>query len=824
MESRPGNRARPRPWIIARAWIAVLLFAVVVGRATLAQDPGAADLARQLKDKEIAVRLAAVSTLAVSTAEHAERLLLTALDDRDWEVVENAAVALAKRGGAASVEPLAELALEGPVLRVRVQALRSLAALDATRGAELLLERVRSKEFGARALDGLALLGSRARSDDLVKAVSRELRSDERERRVAAARTLAAFPPADAAARMQKLMYDEDLAVAAAALSVPLREPDTVYLPVLVAGLSGTDVSDILERRMIAGVRSILASAPDADRARGLVEEALGSVPRAATPASAARLARMVGALSEAPPPGPAGDDGEKEDESPAAIVDATTAMKALGPLLSHDDAKVRAAAVHALCGTRAEEALARARGLAKDDPDPHVRMHALLAIRSVHDARDEATFTLALNRLRHDGDPLVREEAAVALGVAGVKGAAPSLAEAVEESAKSPEALWALGTCAAVSLGKTRDPAALPALLEVPGKTKDWRLVAAAVVGLGHLQNVDAVPHLIEALSSRHPVIGNTAYEFLRRLTTTPVPKKVDAWREWWKLNGPTYVFEDREELARKAQKYGYAVDRRGVYEGLDVVVLQSRGDSIEKLLERLEIEHRLTRQGQVPDCGLHPYALFVSNCTGEVSGDDVEQLRWFVRAGGYLFGSCWALNHTVEHVYPGLEGRERVVRKLPTTQTVLANVAAEACPTSSPYIEGVFDDMVRPIYVLYGAHLIEVLDPERVEVLIDSPDCATTFGGGNLAAWFPAGHGVILDSANHFDLQGLEKAEGPKSAEDRMAYAIDHMGLSYEDVRELDRQKVWGSKSKSNKAAKDLSAFRFITNFVRHKRKHDL
>jgi len=49
---------------------------------------------------------------------------------------------------------------------------------------------------------------------------------------------------------------------------------------------------------------------------------------------------------------------------------------------------------------------------------------------------------------------------------------------------------------------------------------------------------------------------------------------------------------------------------------------------------------------------------------------------------------------------------------------------------------------------------------------------------------------------------------------------------GRVNEDLQrpELDRQKVWGSKSKSNKAAKDLSAFRFITNFVRHKRRHDL
>jgi hypothetical protein len=80
-----------------------------------------------------------------------------------------------------------------------------------------------------------------------------------------------------------------------------------------------------------------------------------------------------------------------------------------------------------------------------------------------------------------------------------------------------------------------------------------------------------------------------------------------------------------------------------------------------------------------------------------------------------------------------------------------------------------------------------------------------------------------VILDSANHFDLQGLERAEGLKSAEDRMAYAMDHMGLSYDDLRELAAKRVWGSRSKAAAAARDHSAFRLITNFVRHKRRQD-
>ena len=54
-------------------------------------------------------------------------------------------------------------------------------------------------------------------------------------------------------------------------------------------------------------------------------------------------------------------------------------------------------------------------------------------------------------------------------------------------------------------------------------------------------------------------------------------------------------------------------------------------------------------------------------------------------------------------------------------------------------------------------------------------------------------------------------------------MGYAVDHMGIDYPELRELQKRKVWDSSSASKKEARDLSAFRFITNFVRQKRRQD-
>ena len=183
-------------------------------------------------------------------------------------------------------------------------------------------------------------------------------------------------------------------------------------------------------------------------------------------------------------------------------------------------------------------------------------------------------------------------------------------------------------------------------------------------------------------------------------------------------------------------------------------------------------------------------------------------------MRTGGSLFGSCWALSETIARIHPG------VMQKANTNGQVLDNVRALPVDATSPLLTGVFPDGVVPIYHLEGAHLIDVLDPERCEVLIDSPDSAERHGNGNLAAWFFSGHGVMFDSANHFDLQGLGLAGKLKKGEERQAYAIDHLGLSFASWRETRGDGFWRNPKKAAEEVADLSAFRLLTNFVRSKR----
>src|SRR5262249_49568353 len=151
-------------------------------------------------------------------------------------------------------------------------------------------------------------------------------------------------------------------------------------------------------------------------------------------------------------------------------------------------------------------------------DKDPRVRMLAVRVLAATVTAKDANASQVLLARAA-DPDPMVREEAVVALGVKGVKGAVPTLSKVVDEAmADKAGAKWAVGTCALVSLGKMQDPDAVEVLRRVYREAKDWRLKASAVVGLGRVQQVAAVEDLIAALEDKEPTIANTAYEFLRR------------------------------------------------------------------------------------------------------------------------------------------------------------------------------------------------------------------------------------------------------------------------------------------------------------------
>lgn len=799
---------------------------------TGAQD-SIADIAKRLKDKDVVMRLVAVDELAREKDPKAEKALHGALQDGDWEVVERAAVALGENGTTVSLDPLVKVALDAPVARIRRAAARSLGRISAAEA----VNRLQKKLTGPDALAAAEALATAvaARKDEaeiqLKQAEKAAWQGKDFAVQAAAARALVAGSREERAKILEKTLAVKSVQVQCAALGACAGDASEALDPILLALLEVPELSDLVERRALAHLRAALVSRADAagsQEAAGKLLDVVKPLLESKDGVVAARGARLVGDLGqgaetrkepaapaspeEAPSTGGTAKAGEKP-QVPAAPpqklrFDPAALVAALRPAIEHENEAARAAAARALGRIGGAEALKLAFELGRGDKSARVRFQGIDAVFLLRGI-EEDSIAFFVDRLATDADADVRMEAAVKLGQKGNTSAVEPLVSALADPA------WEVAVCAAVSLGKTQGSPAVDPLAALATQGKDWKLRAAAIAGLSNLYQKSAVEKVIPALGDPDPFVVRTAHAYLVGISREELPAKVDAWTAWWAENRSKLLLVDPETQAEMRRRFSDAQTVPAqVYKDLDIVVLESRGDSIEVLLAKQEVEHRMTMAGKVVESGLHPDALFVANCTGEIEAADVERLRWFVLTGGRLFGSCWALSETIEKVVPG------VLAKFETRDEVLDHVPAEdvsALAGGSPYTEGVFDKETRPIYALEGAHLIRVVDPERAEVLLDSPACADKWGAGDLAAWFEAGHGVILDSVNHFDAQGLELAPGLKSRQDRQAYAIDHMGLSYSDLRAIAGEKYWENSLRASEKVLDLSVFRLVTNFVR-------
>ncbi|HUR29148.1 MAG TPA: HEAT repeat domain-containing protein [Planctomycetota bacterium] len=777
-----------------RARLAAVGFFAALLLPLAAQDGH--DPARAIKSKDVGDRLAAIEALRTTADPQGEKLLLGALGDRDLEVIEKAAAALAERGTDAAVAPLVRLCIDGDLVRARRTAARTLAKIAPVKGAAELVK-LTSGKSAVPAFEALGIVAGAA-GEEGAAAIQRGLRSKDAALRRAAASGIAGLPDAAADEALTGLLKGPDRELAAIALNAVRASAEVHFLVPLFAALHEPQVPDVLERRMIAAAAACTSTLEKAGKSDESVKELakLAALGPFASAEAEARAARLYAAL-----------DAVALPEAPLHA--------ALAPLLSAAMASAKPAVRKAALVGAVERALPGAKdaalSMAAKDPDASVRLVALCKVARSAGAADAAVAPVLVECLANDADPSVREAAAVALGAPDVAGAAAALVRGLGD------AHWSVVTCCAVSLGKTRDAATALEPLQRLQMHADWRQRASATVGLCWLMSKDAVPSLIQALGDPDPSVKRSAFVFLEAQLKAKLPEERAAWEAWWKANGERVHLIDPQEARKTRERYGYASKTESVYENLDVVVLESRGDNIQRLLGQLKIAHRLTQASKVSEAALHPGAIYVSNCTGEIEPKDVERIAWYVRAGGVLFGSCWSLHETIERVSPG------VLRHLETQAEVVDDVAACAVDPSNPYLKNVFGQDIEPLYNLSGSHLIEVLEPELCEVLIDSPQALARWGGGNLAATFRSGHGVILDSANHFDLQGLQAAPGLRTSAERIAFAFDRMGLDYETWRRTKDEKWWDSAMKASQNVLDWSALWFVTNFVRAKRLSD-
>jgi hypothetical protein len=190
-----------------------------------------------------------------------------------------------------------------------------------------------------------------------------------------------------------------------------------------------------------------------------------------------------------------------------------------------------------------------------------------------------------------------------------------------------------------------------------------------------------------------------------------------------------------------------------------------------------------------------LRPDQLVVVNCPGNLDRAALDVVERFVRAGGSLFTTDWALKHVIEPAFPGTiayNGRA-------TADDV---VRIEVKDPTNRFVQGVLDGADDPLWWLEGSsYPIRVLDHRRVEVLLTSREMGEKYGEAPIAVLFPWGSGEVLHMVSHYYLQRTElrteRHAAPASAykAEKASAVPDQMltGLSLGDVESAASAATW-------------------------------
>jgi HEAT repeat protein len=755
---------------------AVFVLALLAG-GVLAKD---AEIERLLDSADPIDREKAAELLGKQGNTSAAKKLIELLEDRDWGVRLAAIRALGTIRFSPGYDALRKQALEGDILLIRELAARAIRDHDAKRSGGVIARRINSlkKEDRLPYIRALGIIGG----EEGVKALEKQMRAIDPLHRAAAARALGRLgvgekPLARAAAKERK------------------RE---VALPAMVA-LGYVDSDKARETLLDVVDRS----------SRGTDAYVLRRIGRSAAAANRAAWVAALRTRLERP-------------KRPADLLRLAWS------------ARLKECADAARAHLRDRDPLARAyayrvaglgdRGLPWDEvaagldhKDERVKYAAALAyLDSSGDELVEATRTL----LRHE------QSTPAELGVrrAVATGMEEALPELVAIARGETGVDWISRVAACVAIGRVGHGQAIEPLVKLAHE-REWWLRGAALEGLYHTFRKEAIPVLLSAFDDRHPVVRNTARRNLRYLTRKSYPTK-KLYEGWWGKVKDTLEIVSPEKRAEKAKaekkKYGYAPGLTPkhileVLRGTDIVAVKGAWDKVERILEDLSVKHAAVRAQQINDYGLSPKQVILVNCEGNVDSRVGRFLQWFVAAGGYLATTDWALVHTVNRLFPG------ILKAYERQSTGNDVVEVEAAEPEHPSLRGVFRDGVRQKWWLeIQAFPIRVDDPIRVTVLVDSLEMYTRYGQSAMMVEFPVGLGKILHSTSHFYLQKEGFATETDAAR-RRVFAADHLGLSVEEIRELDAKGTFDDMQDTTPISRSYSMFHVLVNFIEEKRRID-
>ncbi len=187
---------------------------------------------------------------------------------------------------------------------------------------------------------------------------------------------------------------------------------------------------------------------------------------------------------------------------------------------------------------------------------------------------------------------------------------------------------------------------------------------------------------------------------------------------------------------------------DALGSLKGENIIVITGVYDHVETVLDGLRVPHLTLTPKKYDRTKSDATCAILVDCPGFLNGTEIARIRKWVDKGGYLFTTDWALS-TVEKLFPGTVrqgGRQ-------TSEDWVA-VGPVKGMEGHAFLKDVFSPLKgRPQWWLEeGSFPIQVVDPSKVQVLIDSAEMKKRYGEGAVAVTFEYGQGKVLHVCSHF------------------------------------------------------------------------
>ncbi|MEJ2293574.1 MAG: hypothetical protein P8Y23_02265, partial [Candidatus Lokiarchaeota archaeon] len=181
-------------------------------------------------------------------------------------------------------------------------------------------------------------------------------------------------------------------------------------------------------------------------------------------------------------------------------------------------------------------------------------------------------------------------------------------------------------------------------------------------------------------------------------------------------------------------------------------IIIVAGVYDKIELVLDLINIPYVLIQPGDFDKINLRSDQILIINCPGEIT-EGLSKIKNFVKKGGFLFTTDWALLNVLEKIFP------KLVRynKKPTADDC---VRVEVVDKSNKFLEGLFQGEADPIWWLESSsYPIEILDSDKVKILVTSREMKEKYGEAPIVITFDYGDsGTVLHMTSHYYLQKSE------------------------------------------------------------------